>query len=369
MKVLIISPKNKTVYNFRGDLIRDMVKKEIEVAVTGPNKDYVDDISELGVKKIFEIQLKKDRISLMGDIGYFFKLRKTIKEFGPDIVFSYTAKPIVYGSVAAGVTGVNKIYAMVEGLGRIYTSNDIKAKILRRVNKWLYKIAFLFCNKVIFLNYDDSELFLKMRILKNTKVAHIDGIGVNMNTFRPSPFPKIPTFLMVSRIIKEKGVLDFCEAAKYVKSLYPNSKFILLGGFDSSIGAIQPPVIKKYVEEGVIEYPGEVKNPIDYYQLSSVFVLPSYYREGLPRAIIEAMACGRPIITTDWTGCRDTVIDGENGFLVDIKNPAMLADKMRVFIEQPDLIESMGKKSYIRCQEKYDVDIINRNLFEILELT
>ena len=174
------------------------------------------------------------------------------------------------------------------------------------------------------------------------------------------------TFLMVGRIIKEKGVMEYCEAARFIKQQYPDVRFILLGGYDSSIGAISENDMRRYTETGIIEMPGEVSDPVEYYRQSSVFVLPSYYREGLPRVLLEAMACSRPVITTDWVGCREPVIDGENGFLVPIRNIDKLVEKMLFFIRHPDNAKSMGEKAHEICQKRYAVSIVNSQMKAIL---
>lgn len=170
---------------------------------------------------------------------------------------------------------------------------------------------------------------------------------------------------MVSRIIKEKGVLEYCEAARELKKTHPEARCILLGGFDVSLGALQPEDIQGYIDDGSIELPGEVKDPVSFYESASVFVLPSYYREGLPRTILEALACGRPVITTDWTGCREAVEDGVNGYLVPIKDSKALEEKMRELCDR-ERAQIMGDAAYQICKQKYEVGIINQQMREII---
>lgn len=366
MKILVISPKNKTVFNFRGDLIRDMISNGNEVMVVGPNKEYVDDIMALGVSEFIEVPLVKDNTSIKGDLAYLKSLKAVIKEKTPDLVFSYTIKPVIYGSIAAKSAGVRNIYAMVTGLGRVYASGGIKTKIVRLITKMLYKKAFKACNKVIFQNSDDIAELVKGGYLPESKTAKVDGSGVNMQRFARTDLPEKPVFLMVSRIIREKGVIEYCEAARIVKSECPQARFILLGGFDSSIGALKKEDIQAYIDDGSIELPGEVKDPVAYYNAASVFVLPSYYREGLPRTILEAMSCGRAVITTDWPGCRDAVTDGENGFLVEPKNSSALAERMLTLAIDRELLEKMAECSYEKCKNQYEVGIINDRMHEII---
>lgn len=364
MRILVISPKNKTVFNFRGDLIRDMIAKGNEVIVTGPNRDYVDDIMALGVSEFVEISLVKDNTSVKGDLTYWKALKRVIKEKQPDIVFSYTIKPVIYGSLAAKSNRVPHICAMVPGLGRVYASGGMKAKAIRLITKFLYKRAFAACDTVIFQNKDDIQELVSQHYLPEEKTALVNGSGVNMDRFARTELPDRPVFLMVSRIIREKGVMEYCEAARAVKEEHPEVRFVLLGGFDSSIGALKKEDIQSYLDDGSIEFPGEVKDPVSYYQQSSVFVLPSYYREGLPRTILEAMSCGRATITTDWPGCREPVVNGENGYLVPIRDAKALAEKMKNLVEDQDLLLRMADSAYERCRSMYAVEIVNAQMRE-----
>lgn len=366
MRILVVSPKNKTVFNFRGDLIKDMIAKENEVYVTGPNREFVGDIMSLGVKEFIEVPLVKDNTSITGDFFYLMKLKAVMKKIQPELVFGYTIKPVIYGSIAAKICGIKKIYPMVTGLGRVYASESLKTKVVRMVTKILYKTAFRGCNKVIFQNPDDIQQFVKEHYLPINKCVVVNGSGVNMERFYRSDIPEKPVFLMVSRIIKEKGVLEFAKAAREVKKKVPEARFILLGGYDNSIGALKEEDLKEYIEDGSIELPGEVKNPVSFYGQASVFVLPSYYREGLPRTILEAMSCGRPIITTDWAGCREPIEDGINGYLVPIKNSKILAEKMyKLAIDREKVLE-MSDAAYKTCKEKYAVKIVNQQMRNVM---
>lgn len=366
MRVLIVSPKNKTVFNFRGDLIRDMIAKGNEVIVIGPNRDYEDDILALGVSRFIEIPLIKDNTSIKGDLAYFTALKKITNEVKPDIIFSYTIKPVIYGSLAARSCKVPRIVPMVTGLGRIYATNGLKSKAIRFITKMLYKRAFSASNKVIFQNPDDIDELVSQKYLPREKAALVNGSGVNMKRFTRTDLPENPVFLMVSRIIQEKGVLEYCAAARVMKQKYPLARFVLLGGFDVSIGALKREDIQSYIDDGSIEFPGEVKDPVEFYHKSSVFVLPSYYREGLPRTILEAMSCGRAVITTDWPGCRVPMINGKNGYLIPIKDTESLAECMEKLITDKASLAEMCENAYQTCKEKYSVDIVNEQMRNII---
>lgn len=367
MKIMVISPKNKTVFNFRGDLVKEFIKHGYEVVVTGPNMEYVEDIKALGASFI-EIPFVKDNIGIKGDLDYCKKLQKVMEQEKPDKIFSYTIKPVIYGSIAGKKAGIKEIYPMMTGLGRVYGTESLKAKVLQIITGFLYKKAFKGCKKVIFQNWDDMELFVNRKYLPKGKCEKVDGSGVNMERFAFTELPDTPTFLMISRIIKEKGIFEFCKAAETVKKTHPEARFVILGGYDKSIGAIQPDELKLYTGTGIVEIPGEVKDVAPILKEAFVFVLPTYYREGIPRTILEAMASGKPIITTDWVGTREAVNDGENGFLVPIKNYEALADKMLYMIEHKDETRDMGKKSFELCKNKFDVNIINKRMLEIMEI-
>lgn len=368
MKIMIISPKNKTVFNFRGDLVKEFISHGYEVVVTGPNKDYIDDIYALGASFI-EVPFVKDKVGIKGDIRYCEMLRKIIISEKPDKVFSYTIKPVIYGSIAAGKAGIKEIYPMITGLGRVYGTDGIKASVLRLITGILYKKAFKYCKKVIFQNWDDMQLFCEKHYLKKDKCEKVDGSGVNMERFSYSELPYSKTFLMISRIIKEKGIFEFCKAAEIVKNKHPEARFVILGGYDKSLGAIQPEELNTYVSSGIIEIPGEVKDVSPILKNAYTFVLPTYYREGIPRTILEAMASGKPIITTDWVGTREAVEDGINGFLVPIKDEKALADKMIYMLEHYQEAKKMAEQSYIICKRKFDVKIINEHMLSIMNIS
>ncbi len=367
MIILVISPKNRTVYNFRGDLIKDMIASGHSVYVTGPNNDYVDEILSLGINEFIEVPLSKDKTSIKSDLSYSKKLKEVIKRIKPDMVFSYTIKPVVYGSAAAGKLGVKRIYAMVTGLGRVYSSDGLKSSLLKFITKTLYRRGLKYCDKVIFQNPDDKKELLAMGCFDPEKAVIVNGSGVNMDRFVKTELPEKPSFLMIGRLIREKGVAEYLEAARVVKEKYPKAEFYLLGKFEDSLGSMTENDVMPYVNSGVVQLLDEVDDTSGIYSKCNVYVLPSYYREGLPRTILEAMSCGRAVITTDWTGCREAVIDGVNGFLVPVKDSGSLAGKMITLIENRELMERMGENACKICREKYDVTLVNQQMKKIMK--
>lgn len=364
-KFILISPKNRTVYNFRGDLIKSIQEKGYEVIVTGPNQDNIDKINELGVRFV-EIPVNKTGTSIIGDLKYCKKLYELFKKEKPDATLGYTIKPVVYGSIAASLAKVKNINAMVTGAGYVFTAKTIKAKILGLIVKILYKYGFGKAHKVIFQNKDDLKEFTELGLVKKDKCYVVNGSGVNMEKFTIAPYPNEISFFMLSRLLKSKGVEEYLKACEIVKKQYPNVKFYLLGKYEYEMqDAVSQEFVEYFINNNIVERFEETNDVLPYYAKCSVYVLPSY-REGTPRTVLEAMAMGRPIITTDTNGCRDTVIDGLTGFLVPIKSIDELVNAMTVFIENPGVIDKIGLESYKYCKEKFDVNVVNKNMKSII---
>ena len=367
MKILLISPKNRTVYNFKGDLIRELIAKGHRVTVTGPDETDLDKILDLGVTFV-KTPVVKTGTNIFTDFNYLLSLIKIIKSIQPDMVLSYTVKPIVYGSLAARLNRVKSINSMVTGAGYAFTATTPKAKALHQLVKLLYRIGFGCSDRVLFLNKDDRQEFLEKKLLPDRKCFVIDGEGVNMTRFTPSgDYPEQLTFFMLARLLTTKGVLEYLQAAKQVKTSHPDTRFMLLGSYIQMPESIPKEQIEPYIVDGTIKRYDETSDVRAFYEQSSVYVLPSY-REGVPRTNLEAMAMARPIITTDTNGCRETVVDGYNGFMVPVKDVPALVDKMLFFINHPHKVKEMGQNSQQLCREKFEVSKVNRDILSILNL-
>lgn len=365
MKIVFISPKNRTVYNFRGDLIKAIVAKGHEVIVTGPNNIDVDKIEALGAKFV-EIPMEKTGVNAKSDLKYISSLKKLLKAEKPDITFGYTIKPVVYGAIAAKMAKVKNRYSMVEGLGYVFTANTRKTRILRPIVKTLYRIGFSCARNVIFINPDDFKDFTSMKLLKKDKCRLVNGAGVNLDHFALAPLPEEPVFFMLSRALISKGVRVYLKAAEIVHKKHPEVKMMLLGEIDETMqDSLKKEEVQYYIDNGIIDYYPENPDVRTFYKKCSVFVLPSY-REGVPRTTMEAMAMGRPVITTDAPGCRETVVEGENGFFTPVGDSEALAEAMCRFIDNPALIRIMGEKSYNLCKERFDVNKINSDMLKYL---
>lgn len=367
MKFFLISPKNRTVYNFRGELVKEIINKGYEVVVTGPDKTDIDKIEALGARFI-EIPMNKTGTSILGDLKYCKALTELMKKEKPDATLGYTVKPVIYGAIAAKKAKVHNINCLITGGGYTFTAASLKAKILGVIVRTLYRAGLKRADHVIFQNHDDRDEFCKKGLVPRGKCSVVNGSGVNLEHFEVAAYPEQPVFFMLSRLLKSKGVQEYLEAAKIVKSKFPQIKFYILGKYETNMqDAIPQDYIEQFISEGVVERFDETTDVRPYYSMCSVYVLPSY-REGMPRTVLEAMAMGRPIITTDTQGCRDTVMDGENGFLVPIKNSNAIAEKMLWFIEHPEKIAEMGRQSCQYVKEKFDVRQVNFDMIRFMQL-
>lgn len=356
-----------SVANFRGPLVRALVACGVRVYALAPDFDERTRGAtiEIGAEPV-RISLQRTGMHPLQDIADFFRLAVTLRRLRPDATLAYFIKPVIYGSLAAWVARIPRRFALVAGLGYAFAPGELKLSLRRRLlllfSSGLYFLAFSVCTRVFFFNDDDIDYFVRRRLIRQEKAKRLQATGVDLSHFAPAPPVKSPlTFLLVARLLKEKGIREYVDAARVIKAQHPDVRFLLVGGFDPNPGGLSPPEVRAWVDEGVIEWPGHVDDVRPWIAQSSVYVLPSY-REGVPRSTQEAMAMGRPVITTDSPGCRDTVQDGVNGFLVPIRDATALAEAMRNFIERPDLIDTMGAQSRLIAEARFDVRVINARL-------
>lgn len=367
MKIMVLSSYAPTLFFFREDMMVAMIKNGHGIVAAAPEsyEDWGSRLEKIKAKYV-PISVERTSINPIEDIIAFFSILKAIINEKPDKVFAYQAKTVIYGCIAAKLAGIPEVYALIGGLGSIFR-NENKKNLSRLVLRLEYKVAFKCCKKIFFQNYDDYNEMLSAGIVKQDRVVMINGSGVNLAKFTPKPLPIKPVFLLVGRIIRDKGVIEYIEAAKIVKEKYPEAKIQIVGYFDTNPTAITEEEIQRHVDGGIIEYLGSTDDVRPFLEKCSVFVLPSYH-EGTPKSVLEAMATGRPIITTDAPGCRETVVDSLNGFLVPVKNVQMLAEKMIWMIEHPEEAEEMRFESLRICQEKYDVNKVNEVIMSTMGL-
>lgn len=369
MKFLVITSSTSYFIKFRLDLVKEIINKGNEIVVISPDNDENNILKKLNIKLI-TTNLNKTSLSFLNSFKYFLDLIKIIKKEKPDKVFAYTIKPVIFGSIASKISKVPENYSMITGLGYVYSNDTFKFKLLQFIAGTGYKLAFTFSKKVIFQNQDDiNEFVYQRKYLDINKCELVNGSGVNMKKYPKHDLPNNISFLMVSRILSFKGIEEYFKAAKIVKEKYPNIEFVYVGSSDNSPLSID--IINKYsnyIDSGIVNFYKNVPQVQEFLNNCTIFVLPSYYREGIPRALLEALSVGRPIITTNSIGCKEVINNNKNGFLVTPKDENDLANKMIYFIENQNLIPQMAEESYQYCQTKFDVNIINKQLLNILNI-
>ena len=360
-KVLIICGISQTVITFRLGLIKAIQEQGHDVAVIALDDDYREDIVNNGIE-FYSVAAKNRSLNPFGMQKLQKSYRLLIRQINPDIVFTFMLKPNIFGVRAAKKEGIKKIFSMVEGAGDVFTNNGLKWKVIRYVVCKMYRKSFKSSNRVFFLNDDDKSEFVTRRLVKEEQCEIIPGIGVNVEHFEYKPLKNHRTFLMIARMIKTKGVIEYCKAARIVKQKYPDSTFNYLGA-ESTLKVAD---IQEYLDDGSVNYLGVTKDVRPYLEDCSVYVLPSLYREGMPMSIMEAEAVGRGIIASNTVGCKETVVDEHNGFIVEMGDYKATAEKMIWCIEHPDKVEQLGINSRKLAEEKFDANIINKKLIDIV---
>lgn len=367
---LLVASFPDSILRFRGALLDELIAAGETVHVVAPG---------LGSESAFRAQLV-DRgvichsISLhrtgtnpFVDAKVVLQLFLLMRRIRPDRVLAYTVKPVIYGMLAAKLVRVRKRFALITGLGYAFQGGEERVGI-RSLVKRLYAFALRGVDKVFFQNPDDEQLFRDIRLLADSQLSFVvNGSGVDLGVYRFSELPPSPRFLLIGRLLGDKGVREYAEAAKRVRELYPQAVFGVVGWIDDNPDSIGKDELDLWVSSGVLDFYGRLEDVRPAISNCTVYVLPSY-REGTPRTVLEAMAMGRAIITTDAPGCRETVVDGVNGFLVPVKEVEGLAEAMIRFIEDPGLAKRMGMQSRKIAEEKYDVHQVNSVMLREMEI-
>lgn len=373
MKIFIIGNVASMMINFRKELITELSKDyEVFCLVSDYTQKDKDIIASFGAIPL-DYSLNSKGLNPFKDIIATIELYKIIKKHNPDIVFSFFVKPVIFSSIVAKFAKTKRVVGMIEGLGNAFTINpkgsSLKTKIIKFIQILLYKISLPLLDNLIFLQNDDKKDLVDKYKIKVKNIDILGGIGVDLDKFNYNiPNIKPIKFIFIARLLAQKGIFEYLEAAKTIKEKYKeNVEFIILGSFDEKNPfSLSKKVLDHYVKSSIITYPGFVNNPNEWIKNSSVFVLPSYYREGVPRSTQEAMAIGRAIITTNSVGCKETVVDGVNGYLVPICDAKALISKMELFIKNPNSIHKMGKESRKIAEQKYNVKDVNKKLISFI---
>lgn len=366
---LIIGALPKSLINFRGELLKTLVKKGYPVIgmADSSSSGISEELQAMGVS-FRPYPVERNGLNPIADLKTLQSLRSTFKTLQPTAVLAYTIKPVIWGALASRAVPHTRFYALITGLGFAFQGETRKRRLLIKLVTGLYRIALKRAERVIFQNPDNLNEFVQRGIIPAEKCALVNGSGVDITHYPFSPLPKgKPTFLAIGRLLGEKGFREYAQAAKIVKARYPDTTFQLLGGEDPSPDGIPLTEVQTWHEQGILQYLGSTNDVRPYMQQCHIYVLPSYH-EGMPRTVLEAMAIGRPILTTDVPGCRETVTNGDNGYLVPKADAQALAERMIWFIEHRDQWQRMEQLSRKLAEEKYDVHKINAQLMEIMGL-
>ncbi|PSH11130.1 glycosyltransferase family 4 protein, partial [Yersinia pseudotuberculosis] len=358
-KILLCGNSSWSMYNFRLGVIKFLISNQYSVVILAPRDDYSDKLISIGCKFI-DINLSAQGVNPFNELKFLFSLVSIYREEKPDFIINYTIKPNIYGSLASKVTNIPSI-AITTGLGFVFTRKSIVSFFA----KLLYKIALSCCQEVWFLNSDDQDVFLRKNIVNKNKTKILYSEGIDVTHFSPRKRndhhdEDTFCFLLVARMLRDKGVPEFVSAARIIKKKYPNVSFRLLGFCDvENPSAITRSEIDSWVNEGVVEYLGVTDDVRQYIADSQCIVLPSSYREGIPRILMEAASMAKPVITTNNVGCREVILDEVTGYLCEVNNVDSLvsACEKLLSLDEAQIID-MGKKGRKLVEEKFSEEKI-----------
>jgi glycosyltransferase involved in cell wall biosynthesis len=363
VRVAIVINTSWNIWNFRRGLVKALLAAGHEVLAIAPPDDYSARLeSELGCRYV-PILMENKGTNPLKDAQLTRRFLATYKRERPDVVLHFTIKPNIYGTLAARLAGIPSINN-VSGLGTVFLIENLVSKVARG----LYRLAFRYPHKVFFQNNDDRELFIRYGLIRPERTGLVPGSGVDLARFQPQEGVGCPagapfTFLMVARVLYEKGIVEYFEAARQVQAALGADKvrFQLLGGVDEAGGIGVPrATFEKWLADGAIDYLGTSDNVAEHLHRADCVVLPSY-REGTPKTLLEAAACGKPLITTDVPGCRETVQHGRNGYLCQVRDAADLAAKLQAMAQLlPARLNAMGQASRELAEEKFDEKLVLR---------
>lgn len=369
-KIIFLASCPHSLLNFRLHLMQAFIQRNFTVTAIAPNNDKVADrLATLGIQFI-PFQLSRNGRNPFYDLKSMIQLIRLLRKEKADYLFSYTIKPVIYGSFAAYIAHIPKRYAMITGLGYAFSNTTITSKLIGYLVKPMFRFTLKFNNVIFFQNKENADLFLASKLIDDPKkVAIVNGSGVDVHYFNYKPIKQHAnlSFLMIARLLYDKGIREYIEAAKRIKEKHPAVTFNIAGWIDTNPNAISHQELDHWIKSKIIDYLGKLDDVRDAITNASVYVLPSY-AEGTPRTVLEAMAIGRPIITTAIPGCKDTVVPYVNGFLIPARDVESLCTAISYFIENPAQIEKMGIKSRELVVHKYDVHQVNASILKAMQL-
>ena len=359
MNILITQSGKKFIKGYRYELFEKMRNNGHKLYHLDQDikETYIDDDGDVHIPLVkFSDRRNRNPIN---EIVFIKELRKIFLQNNIECIVVYGIKIIPSMIIAAKFAKIDKRICVINGAGSLFMGDDLKIRIFRAIAFPMLKIAFSLSNNILIQNEDDYKMLINKHFLSKEKGVRTNGSGVNLQKFKVEPLSDEENFLLITRVTRTKGLHEYIKAASIVKEKYPSATFHLVGPKDDLDLSVDWNLVKDAIDRKIIIYHGETKDVISFIKRCRVFVFPSFYREGVPRAVLEAMAMGRPIITTDSPGCRETVIDCKNGFLVKPKDYEMLAEKIMWMIKNKDIVYNMGKESRKLAEDKFNIDDIN----------
>lgn len=366
MVVAVLSSFTTSLFWFRVDMMRSFLDAGYEVLAVGDGaeEEWAPKFAELGIR-YRSIPVQRNGTNPVKDLDTLRALCLLLKEEKPDKIFAYQAKTVIYGGIAAAMNGIREFYPLIAGVGSVFLGSSPKQKLIRSILVAEYRLGMRRAPKVFFQNRDDLKVFVDHGIVREEKAVMLHGSGVNIEKFSPAPLPEKPGFLCISRLIRDKGVREYLDAARKLHTLRPEVSCVLVGPFDTNPSAIKPDELQPYLDDGSVTYVGEQKDVQPWLKQCTAYVLPSYH-EGTPKTVLEAMACSRPTITTDAPGCRETVADGINGYLVPVKNVDAIVEAMEKMLDDSEKTADMAAQARRICEDRYDVRKVNRTICQTM---
>ncbi|MGH1462412.1 MAG: glycosyltransferase family 4 protein [Neptuniibacter sp.] len=363
-RILLIVNDAGFFLSHRLPVAQEAIKNGYKVFLASKGTDSQKALIESEGITFIPIRLSRSGLSLISNLQTFHQICSAIKDVKPDLVHAVTIKPVVYGGIASRLLGVPALVCAVSGLGNVFVSKRPLSKVVRKVASLLYRLAFMHNNiTVIFQNPDDRDQLINLVSLNRQRCVLIRGSGVDLKLYRHLPQPDVVKVLMVSRLLKDKGLCEFVKAAQNIRRHKPEVVFQVVGDPDpDNPASVTESELLRWKQEGNVEFLGYHSDVRPFYETSSIVCLPSY-REGLPKVLIEAAASGRPVVTTDVPGCRFAVEEGITGLLAPPKHSEALANQINVLIEDRVLREKMGQAAYELAQREFSVNyVVERHL-------
>ncbi len=358
MKILLFANTDWYLYNFRLELAQTLRANGHEVVLASPEGVFAHRLQELGFRWVC-FPMAQRGLNPLVELSTIVRLFALYHRENPDLVHHFTVKCVLYGSLACYFLGIHAVVNSVEGLGYVFAEGKRQRPWLRGLVKLIYRLV-LRPTWVIVLNPDDRQFFLKNHLVNPKRIVMILGTGVDIRQFSPRPELKgIPLIILPARLLWDKGVGEFVVAARQLRTAGQSARFALVGDSDNGNPAsVQVDQLQAWEKEGVIEWWGWKENMAGVYAQASIICLPSYYREGLPKTLIEAAACGRPIVATDVPGCREVVRNGENGLLVEARDSKGLARALNYLIQNPNIRAKMGARGRKIAEEEFSLELV-----------